>query len=328
MATFSEYIDVISTASSEIYPNNDNASFTNELPYTMEFPPGTMVALTECSYNNAFYNIQAEHTKISVWDPYKKLEPHTTENPTDYVYWGGYYLVELMTGYYKSIEDICLMLNKVLKATDVKQLQNNRVFTFDRKMMKVRCTLANEFVALFIQGPLLNLLGVEMKQANSREYTIIGCEKTGRYYEIDDPNDPGDPNNPDKPKKKLKRYYIAPELTWPARIPNSGFFNHPAQLTTFKSLIIYSDLIQDQVIGSDYAQALRFVPIKGTSNDKQVGQLVVWEPTIPHYLRVKQRNIKSISIRILDHQGNKIKFLMGVVRLKLHFKVPQEEKQV
>ena len=315
MDTFSEYVDVMSTASANQYPDNTNSSFTNVLPYTMEFPPGTTVALTECSFNNAFYNVHADRTKVSIWDKTIKIPPFSEDNPTPNTYWGGFILCELQTGLYKSIEDICNMLNATLARAKPSILRGNRVFNFDRKTMKVRVHLAGADTSLFVKGPLLNLLGCEVKQATEHEYTIIGQKKDGEYYEIPDPKDPD---------KKIKRYYLAPNNTWPEYLPDDGWFKHPAQLTTFKSLAIYTSLIESQVTGSEFTDALRFVPIKGLTDEKQVGELVVWEPVIPHYLRVKQRYVNAISIRILDLQGYPIEFLMGCVRLKLHFKKSNE----
>ena len=315
MDTFSEYVDLLSTASANQYPDNTNSSFTNVLPYTMEFPPGTTVALTECSFNNAFNNVHADRTKISIWDKTIIVPPHSKFNPTPNTYYGGFILTELETGLYKNIEDICTMLNSTLARAHPRILRGNRVFTFDRKTMKVRVHLAGADTSLWIKGPLLNLLGCEVKQATEHEYTIIGQEKKGDFYEIPDP---------ENPKKTIKRYYLAPQKTWEAYLPEDGFFKHPAQLTTFKSLAIYTSLIESQVTGSEFTDALRFVPIKGLTDDNKVGELIVWEPVIPHYLRVKQRYVNAISIRILDLQGYPIEFLMGCVRLKLHFKKSNE----
>ena len=190
MDTFSEYVDVLSTASANQYPDNTNSSFTNVLPYTMEFPPGTTVALTECSFNNAFYNVHADRTKVSIWDKTKIVPPHSENNPTPNTYYGDFILTELQTGLYKSIENICSMLNATLARAHPRVLAGNRIFNFDRKTMKVRVHLAGADTSLFIKGPLLNLLGCEMKQAALNEYTVIGQEKKGDGYEVPDPKNP------------------------------------------------------------------------------------------------------------------------------------------
>jgi hypothetical protein len=87
----------------------------------------------------------------------------------------------------------------------------------------------------------------------------------------------------------------------------------PPQIQLVHSLIIYTDIIEEQYFGGDKLQVLHTHRLTEQSN-------VMLES--PHYLNVNKSNISSINIRIHDREGNLVKFTdkYAHVEVKLHFK--------
>ena len=62
--TWSEYVDLLSTASLDLYPENVGSIFTNKLVVPQQLPDNTYVALEEIGYINTFYNVKKTFSSI------------------------------------------------------------------------------------------------------------------------------------------------------------------------------------------------------------------------------------------------------------------------
>ena len=209
-------------------------------------------------------------------------------------------------------------MNDQLKKSGVNQLQNALdVFTYDEISLKVHYNLLNVNVTLFIKGPLLNILGCELNQFKDGQWVRLGKSKAGPTFEVDLPN-PTDPKNP----LKETRHYLDPDRTWVINELPYGTFPQVAQLTNINSMIIYTDIITNQVCANSYANSLRMIPVTGKNGDQ-----VIYEVKKAHYLKLQKNYIKRIHIQIHTISSSEVKFLQGFVRVKLKFQLPKEPQE-
>ena len=311
-----EYIDLVSTACLDQYPQNRSSNFINYLPVAMEYPQGTMVSLQEVSYTNSFYNVTGRKNILTIFDPEFENTAGSTFNPNNtYSTYGRWVNVMLKEGYYPTIEKILEMLNSKLKNAGVDQLTKALdVFSYDKLSLKIHYNLLNVNITLFIKGPLLNILGCELNKYKEGEWVRLGKSKAGPTFEIEKPN----PDDPDNPIVET-RHYIAPETTWVIDEKPYGTFPQVAQLTNINSMVIYTDIITNQVCANSYVHSLRMIPVTGKDGDQ-----VIYEVKKAHYLGLQKHYIKAIHIQIRSIDGEEISFLKGLLRVKLRFQLPNK----
>ena len=88
-----------------------------------------------------------------------------------------------------------------------------------------------------------------------------------------------------------------------------------SNLNIINSLYVYTDIIQYQYVGDALAPLLRNVEVPYKS---QSTQCLNYDS--PHYVSVNKSYIDTINIKILDEQGNNIRFKRGKSIVKLHFR--------
>lgn len=86
-------------------------------------------------------------------------------------------------------------------------------------------------------------------------------------------------------------------------------------LESVQSLYIYSDIIEYQLVGDEYAPLLRNVVVS-----QNYSHPVAINYDNPHYLPVNKSIISTINIDIRDDTGKEINFIQGKVEVKLHFR--------
>lgn len=330
---WNDYIDVISTASMDVYPNNTSSNFTNLLPSAQDLPENTYVALTEFSYTNCFYNIESSSTRLTIWDKTVLQPPHTPHrNPTDRPLYGEFYAVPIKAGYYPSMSAICSMINQAIRDVGVEAFAGKNVFSYDETSLKVAYDMSDIDATLFIKGPLLNLMGVEKRKAEDNELVILGKAKEGLYYEVEvevdveeggketGETEEGKEEGKGKETRKEKRYYIKPSHEWPESRNQKDTFTHVAQLTTQSTMLVYASIITSQISGDSHTDILRWIPMAPIKGEQGLGAQVVYECQEPHFLRVRQRYIKEINIQVKSLQDSFISFLVGCTRVKLLFR--------
>ena len=310
--TWSEYVDLISTASLDLHPQNHGALFTNQLPIPQQLPENAYVCLEELEYTHCFYNVTPETVSMTVFDMNHEYLPNTPKNSNSYPIYGKFILAPLKEGNYDTVEKLCLGMNNSLKACGVKELENHEVFSYDPISMKFVVDVEGLNLSLWLRGDILNYLGIETTRATVREYVVLGKPKETPTFEYVDPNDTS------SPPKKETRHFTDPHVTWESASLKKFTGEYVAQLTVVNSFVVYVDCIQSQVTGDTFSDALRIVAIKGTN---QPGTRIITEFEKVYRLKVNKRYIPSITVRIKDIFGRDIKFLMGNVRIKLRFSI-------
>lgn len=83
----------------------------------------------------------------------------------------------------------------------------------------------------------------------------------------------------------------------------------------YRVLMIYTDVIESQIVGDTLAPLLRVVKVTGTD-----GELVSDQYDRPHYLPVSRKMIDTLEIVIRTHTGALTPFERGRSYVKLHFR--------
>ena len=101
------------------------------------------------------------------------------------------------------------------------------------------------------------------------------------------------------------------------RLLGSG--EHPAEFVAdvrpVQHIFVYTDIIDDQIVGDKKVPLLRTVKVT-----RNYGDVIMEYFNTPHYIPLKQKFIDTITISLRDDIGEKIKFTRGRVILKVHFK--------
>ncbi len=101
------------------------------------------------------------------------------------------------------------------------------------------------------------------------------------------------------------------------RILETG--EHPAEFVAdvrpIQHLFVYTDIIEDHIVGDSKVPLLRTVKVTG-----KYGDVIMLNFENPHYIPLKQKFIDTIQTSIRDDTGQKIKFTRGRVIIKLHFR--------
>jgi len=81
------------------------------------------------------------------------------------------------------------------------------------------------------------------------------------------------------------------------------------------TFFVYTDIIEDQLVGDSNVKLLRTVPVAGKSGD-----IVAQAFTNIHYVGLNRSSFQEIEIQITDDVGRKVHFAHGRVTVKLHFR--------
>ena len=103
------------------------------------------------------------------------------------------------------------------------------------------------------------------------------------------------------------------------KVLNSNTFmgTHPYDLTRgIHSLMVYTDIVEYNIVGNTRAQLLKIVEIPTSS---QFGDQVVVRYDRPQYRALASNHIRSIEIEIKDDANERIQFRFGRVIPTLHF---------
>jgi len=94
--------------------------------------------------------------------------------------------------------------------------------------------------------------------------------------------------------------------------------NRPAEINAgIHTLFVYCDIIEPQYIGDIRARLLKTVAVP---NNTQYGDQIVITYNTPHYVPVLINDFEEIEIDIKDDSNQRIPFMGGRSRLKLHFR--------
>ena len=328
--SWTEYIDLISDASLSLHPENHASKFTNELPTPQRYLPGTKVGLVEFEFLHSWYNVSIgkdpnamgggvlSQNSITIFDFLVEHKPGSSKNPDKlYSLYGLMYACKIKEGYYETFESLCEMLNKAVRNCGSKQLATKDVFSYDPISMKFSYDLEGLWITLFLRGDIVSYLGCAALP-NPNSYVTLGMEKSasGTYiYKYRQ-----DPNDPSSAEIEELRHFINPHVFWP--LSDKGgpkdIFPHVGRITLVTTFAIYINVIESQITGDTYSDALRIIAI----NKKPPGTNSVIRFEEPYFLKLNKFYIPSISIEIRSLTGQLIDFKVGRTRLKLKFVPP------
>ena len=341
--SWTEYIDLISDASLTLHPENHASKFTNELPTPQRYLPGTKVGLVEFEFLHSWYNVSVEkppkkeeedsrynlnpsaggagvlsRNSLTIFDFLVEHVPGSDPNKDGtYSLYGLIYSCEIKEGYYETFETLCEMLNKAVKNCGSKQVVNRDIFSYDPISMKFSYDLEGLWLTLFLRGDIVSYLGCGALP-NPNAYVTLGMakSKSGMYtYKYRK-----DPNDEKSPIIEEQRHFINPKLYWSLSDKKGpkDTFPHVGRITLVTTFAIYINVIESQITGDTYSDALRIIAI----NKRPPGTNSVIRFEEPYFLKLNKFYIPSISIEIRSLTGQLIDFKVGRTRLKLKFVPP------
>ena len=286
------YINLTSTDSLEVFPNNKANSFTNLLVRELMFYDISSyeVGLTEISYISSFYNID-EISNFSLFD-FEFAWPKSK--------YGRIYDAKLTQGYFSKPEDLCASLNEKVEQMGISRLKGIKLFSYDHHTRKFSLNVDKLYITLIFHGQIINILGLGTEHYTKSDFAFIGKEKQGKFYM----------------KDGVKHFYYRPDIEWHSDSPHGGEVSFVCQMVIHSSFFVYCDIIREHIFGSNYTNLLRQVPIRG---DYQ-GSRSVQSFQSPFYLPIRSSNIRSINVEIFTVSGDPLDFLEGSVSLVLHFR--------
>ena len=308
MDSWIEYVDLLSDASRDLYPDNHGSHFTNKFPVPLDIQDGAKVGLAEIQFVNSWYNVSLESNSINVFDFTVEYPPGHEKNPLPATHslWGEFRECTFKEGYYTSYEDFKNMLNDSLKQSQVEQLKDKDIFTYDPLSGKFAHDVQGLYLTIFLRGPISNFLGAAKDPQNMEDYVLLGKSKKSTTYTYVDPANPS---------KTEIRHFVLPSFHWGVSQGPTDIFEYVAQLTLFSSFVVYIDILQSQITGDTYSDALRIVSI----NKKDPGSSSVIQYDKPYFLRLNKYHIPTITVQIRTLEGKFVDFKVGRTRLKLKF---------
>ena len=101
------------------------------------------------------------------------------------------------------------------------------------------------------------------------------------------------------------------------RVLNTHEANLPIDLNAgMYSLYLYTNIIEDQLVGDAFAPLLRIVHM----DKKGSGEVITRTYQSPHFVKVRMKHFDTITVRIRRDTGEKIKFQRGKIVAKLCFR--------
>ena len=257
----SRIIELVSSASLDVYPNNTVASFTTLLPENVVLDGEWEVALLEISYPSRCYNV----TEGRFF-----LFPTAMADGTTHFMRGTFsYFIE--PGMYESLDEIVEAMNA--KST--------------------------------VKYPMAKIGEKSVSKNGNVRFRFL----TESYFE---------PESDDL--KQIFGYHEPQEL--PASHDWEG--TYPLDLSRFHSMMVYTDIIEDEIVGDVKAPLLRCVHIvtRYKNNNIYLTQNVMVKTfDNPQYKRVVKQSFHSINIQLRSPYGELLPFVpIGAARLTLHFR--------
>lgn len=276
------YVTLPSNVTSKVH-NNKTSHFFTELPKPIELDKESWeVALVEIDYPRSWYNVQQNAYKVTFS---KFLVDNSTvmyKQP-----------IVLKHGYYIEEREILREIEETKNPTFKTRI------SYDNVSRKTFIRLADR-ESITISKPLSQMIGF-LDFVDERHWSFNTFHMGNTYYKTTIINDKTvvPPEDVLQPLKNEKVY------AQKAFDLSSGLH----------SIYIYSNIVDDCVVGNTVAPLLRTVLVEGN-----YGDFVQKTYIHPHYLPISYNRINDIEISLRDDLGNLIPFEFGKVLVKLHFR--------
>ena len=287
------YLDLFSSSSTDIYPNNTLSHFCNKSSVPLCLEDHMEVGLCEASFVASVNNVP--HTKFTNFKIFDFLYKYPNEN-----FYGQMYEFTLEPGFYETPQHLCDYINKKVWEK-VTRLKDTVIFKFDTVVGKIVFSYPDEnYFSFILMREMLVLMGVVEERKDVPEFQItLGSTKPSDGYMY---------HNVMR-KFKDKDEYISV-------VPKTDKMTYPPLLDYLDSIYCYTDIIQEQITGDTKSSLLRVVALKSDPN-KRVTRCFA----NPHYVPLRSRHIVAINIELRDSNGNFILFTSGrYTRIRLHFR--------
>ena len=297
-----KFLNLLSNADLVSYPFNEPSFFATSLDEPIRCPNGSMVALTEVSYQCS-HKLNQGGGSLDVFD---FLYEHKNPDPGNGVTYGKLYSIPINNPELPTGASLATLLNKLIWEK-VKRLKEGKVqiFTFDHQMNRLWVTFSpNAYITLQLHAGLVSLCGVETHHARPEEVVTLGRSKNPDYFIYKD----GTKRTFDRSARQRYRSVVE----------RCDYFLYPPNLLKIESFILYSNLGVDQTVANTRSSLLRFVnlPVEPTTGrvTKDFGNSL-------HYIPLKGDVISEIRISLKDLNGNSLP-LSSYTRVCLHIKTP------
>ena len=86
-------------------------------------------------------------------------------------------------------------------------------------------------------------------------------------------------------------------------------------ITPITNIFVYTDFIENVMVGNSQTQLLGYFPVQSTW-----GNIAYWNFNPAYYIRIKEQNIRSLSLKLCNELGDVINIESGHVICRLHFR--------
>lgn len=305
------YVQLISNASLDVYPDNVISEFSTQLAEPLRLHGDWKVGMHSCSYHKNWANLKTEE------DCKMSFALGNFEGATGVINWFSTFTSHIpFPGNYSTVESLIKVIGDLSvsyttpRTTNYIEIKLRDVVSFEfnpsTQKMTVRhkrhSDVNNDVVRLELSPRLCWILGMNLPIEDrdppmNQGWIILGSP---------------DDYNPQLPANypfigPYQRGIFKPSYTFP----------DPVVLFSTVNFFVYTDIVKKTLLGDASAEYIHMVPVEGAD-----GAYVNYEPTNIIYKPVTQSTIRTIWIKVADHFGNRVSFMTGsgAFTCLLHFK--------
>ena len=284
------YVDLLSNASLDIYPNNTLAFFSNFMtnPINLGSASEWEVALTDISFPNRVYNItEGKFTLGYIPTPSLSLSLKTAHHPDavtqverlpDVPFLNQYQTFVIPKGFYTEMGQIIAAMN--LQIATFTNIQDTISFKYHVEALNLSFTF---------EGTTTGQSRIFFKVESEDLAQVLGLGTDAIYCES---------NLIDAP--------------------------YPCDIARFHTIFVYSDIVDFANVGNVKNQLLRAFTFRQRTKNEDLQVMYPYDNrsfSNLQYRNVRLDRFNSIQIEIRDMKGNLIPFTsLGLVVLNLHFR--------
>lgn len=271
------YIVLPSNSSTNIYPNNTVTSFRVKLAHPLVLNGLWEVALSEIQYPRTWHNISETGSKSKLYILGRPIE------------------FDIDEAYYNTPEELCSALNSAIQNSvntirymyrDVSEYLAHDKTRYGNIVCQFTVTHQKKKVVLYLKGKVILDISDELK-------ILLGFEKNQLTPKYDSSN---------LAEAEYKMYSIHAE-------------NYCDIMQSRFAIYVYTDIIENQIVGHSSVPLLRVVPVEGIH-----GQVVTKTYVHPQYIPLNTTYVSEIQILFRDDIGAPIPFSRGKSNVTLHFR--------
>jgi hypothetical protein len=282
------YVTLQSNASMNIYPDNKTSIFRTVLPNSLKLI-NYKAALCEISFPNKFKNVLKHHNSFSYGYHVKATYHDEEEKKTKEKVFSYIEKCHILPGYFYCINDLLLAINDSLKADQNKTIPAIRDCSL-LEMNEGKVTITKIF-----KSRLQAFANEKGEKIKSDKYAIVECKCDIQFANR-----------------------LAHMIGYNANVNlyenSKPSFNYNLNAGIPREMLIYSNIINHQIVSDTHAPLLRSIPVS------LINEFTHIEFKHRNYMCLSSSDISEILIECRDAQANLSPFLDGcTVQIVLHF---------